>query len=178
MEDRCCAVAKFLQGVQMLVQEIAPKDSLSRLAKMHLGRLGCVKDSQPYVVPFYFAYDSNYLYSFSTAGQKIDWMRANPLVCVETDDLVSADEWVSIIVLGRYEELPDTPEIRTQREIAYAFLQQRADWWEPGYAKTIVNGAERPLTPVYFRVHIMEITGRRSVAEVSPGSEKQHRTPS
>ena len=160
----------------MIIQDMAPKDSLSRLANMHLGRLGCVKGSQPYVVPFYFAYDSNCLYSFSTVGQKIDWMRANPLVCVETDDLVSADEWVSIIVLGRYEELPDTLEIRTQREIAYAFLQQRADWWEPGYAKTIVNGAERPLIPVYFRVQIVQITGRRSVAEVSPGVEKQSRT--
>jgi uncharacterized protein len=156
----------------MLVQEMQPKESFSRLAKMHLGRLGCVKGAQPYVVPFYFAYDSNYLYGLSTAGQKIDWMRANPLVCVETDDLVSADEWVSIIVLGRYEELPDTPEFRTPREMAYAFLQQWPDWWEPGYAKTIVNGAERTLIPVYFRVQIVQITGRRGVAEVSPTAVK------
>jgi nitroimidazol reductase NimA-like FMN-containing flavoprotein (pyridoxamine 5'-phosphate oxidase superfamily) len=160
----------------MLVQEVAPKDCLSRLAKMHLGRLGCVKGSQPYVVPFYFSYDNDYLYGFSTAGQQIDWMRANPLVCVETDDLVNADEWVSIVILGRYEELPDTPEFRTQREMAYAFLQQRADWWDPGYAKTIVNGAERPMIPVYFRVQIVQITGRQGVAEVSPGVEKRHET--
>jgi uncharacterized protein len=160
----------------MLVQEMAPKDSLNCLAKMHLGRLGCVKGSQPYVVPSYFAYDRNYLYGFSTAGQTIDWMHANPLVCVETGDLVSAEEWVSIIIFGRYEELPDTPEFRTQREIAYAFLQRRADWWEPGYAKTIVNGAERPLIPVYFRVQTEQITGRQGVAEVSPGAEKQHQT--
>jgi nitroimidazol reductase NimA-like FMN-containing flavoprotein (pyridoxamine 5'-phosphate oxidase superfamily) len=53
----------------MLVQQMTPKDSLSRFAKMHLGRLGCVKGSQPYVVPFYFAYESNCLYGFSTVGQ-------------------------------------------------------------------------------------------------------------
>jgi uncharacterized protein len=162
----------------MLVLEMDPKDCLSRLAKMHVARLGCVKGSQPYVVPFYFAYDSNSLYGFSTVGQKIDWMRANPLVCVETDDLVSADEWVSIIILGRYEELPDTPEFRTEREIAYAFLQQRADWWEPGYAKTIVHGAERPLIPVYFRVRISQITGRQGAADVSPGAGEKNQTPS
>jgi nitroimidazol reductase NimA-like FMN-containing flavoprotein (pyridoxamine 5'-phosphate oxidase superfamily) len=151
----------------MLVVEMQAKESFSCLTKMHLGRLGCVKGAQPYVVPFYFAYDSNCLYGFSTLGQKIDWMRANPLVCVEADDLVSADDWVSIVILGRYEELLDTPEFRTPREMAYAFLQQWPDWWEPGYSKTIVKGAERPLVPVYFRVQIVEITGRRGVAEAS-----------
>jgi hypothetical protein len=60
--------------------------------------------------------------------------------------------------------------------MAYAFLQQRADWWEPGYAKTIVNGAGRPMIPVYFRVQIVQITGRQGVAEVSPGVEKRHET--
>jgi nitroimidazol reductase NimA-like FMN-containing flavoprotein (pyridoxamine 5'-phosphate oxidase superfamily) len=160
----------------MLVQEMAPTDSLNRLATMHLGRLGCVKGSQPYVVPFYFAYEANYLYGFSVVGQKIDWMRANPLVCVEMDDLKSADEWVSIVILGQYEELPDTPEFRTQREMAYAFLQQRPDWWEPGYAKTIVNGTERQGTPVYFRIQIVQITGRRGFAESPSGVEEQHQT--
>jgi nitroimidazol reductase NimA-like FMN-containing flavoprotein (pyridoxamine 5'-phosphate oxidase superfamily) len=152
----------------MLVRDISTKDSLSLLGNMHLGRLACAQGSQPYVVPFYFAYDSNYLYGFSTVGQKIDWMRLNPLVCVETDDLMSADEWVSIVILGRYEELPNTPEFKTQREMGYAFLQQKPDWWEPGYAKTILLGVERPLVPVYFRIQIVQITGRRGTADVSP----------
>jgi nitroimidazol reductase NimA-like FMN-containing flavoprotein (pyridoxamine 5'-phosphate oxidase superfamily) len=151
----------------MLIQEMNAEESLSRLASMHLGRLGCVKGSQPYVVPFYFAYDRNHLYGFSTVGQKIEWMRANPLVCVETDELVTADDWISIIILGRYEELPDTPEFRRPREEAYAFLQQRADWWEPGYARTIVNGAVRQAVPVYFRIQISQISGRRGMSDVS-----------
>lgn len=151
----------------MLVQEISTKDCVNLLTNIHLGRLACAQDSQPYVVPFYFAYDRNYLYGFSTVGQKIEWMRMNPLVCVETEDLVSAEEWVSMVILGRYEELPDTPEFRTQREMSYAFLQQKADWWEPGYAKTIADGVERPLVPVYFRIKIGKITGRRGTADVT-----------
>jgi nitroimidazol reductase NimA-like FMN-containing flavoprotein (pyridoxamine 5'-phosphate oxidase superfamily) len=145
----------------MLVQEIAKLESLKRLANMHLGRLACAQGAQPYVAPFYFVYDNNYLYSFSTVGRKIDWMRANPLVCVETDEIASSEEWVSIIIMGRYDELPDTPERRTERELGYALLQQKAHWWEPAYAKTVVHGAERPLVPIYFRIQIVEITGRR-----------------
>ena len=37
-------------------------------------------------------------------------MRANPLVCVEWDEVTSFDHWISVIVYGRYEELPDASE--------------------------------------------------------------------
>ena len=151
----------------MLIQEITKEDSLNRLTHMHFGRLACAKDTQPYIVPFYFAYDSPYLYSFSTVGQKIEWMRANPLVCVEADEVVGPEEWVSLIIFGRYEELLDTPEWKREREFAYGMLQRRAIWWEPGYAKTIVEGSERPLVPVYFRIQIVQITGHQAAPDSS-----------
>jgi nitroimidazol reductase NimA-like FMN-containing flavoprotein (pyridoxamine 5'-phosphate oxidase superfamily) len=97
-------------------------------------------------------------------------MRANPLVCVKTEELTSSEEWVSIIVLGRYEGLPDTPEWRTAREVTYALLQQKASWCEPGYSKTIVQGVEHPLVPVYFRIQIMQVTGRRGTPEAASGT--------
>jgi nitroimidazol reductase NimA-like FMN-containing flavoprotein (pyridoxamine 5'-phosphate oxidase superfamily) len=113
-------------------------------------------------VPCYFAYNNNSLYSFSTIGQKIDWMRTNPLVCVEADEVVSPQEWVSVIVFGRYEELPDTPEYEVEREVAHNLLQTRATWWEPGYLKTILHGRERLLVSVFYRIHVVHITGHRA----------------
>ena len=137
--------------------------SLNLLARAHLGRLASAQGSQPYVVPFYFAYNNSSLYSFTTVGQKIDWMRANPLVCVEADEVVSPEEWVSVIVFGRYEELPDTPEYQPERAVAYKFLlQKNAMWWEPGYAKMILHGTQRPLVPVFYRIHVVQITGHRA----------------
>jgi nitroimidazol reductase NimA-like FMN-containing flavoprotein (pyridoxamine 5'-phosphate oxidase superfamily) len=111
-------------------------------------------------VPIYFAYNDNFLYSFTTAGQKIDWMRVNPLVCVEAEEVANPRKWESVIIFGRYEELPDTPEYRHQRAVAHNLLQEKAAWWEPGYAKTILHGTERPTVPVYYRIHIIQITGR------------------
>ena len=51
------------------------------------------------VVPVYLAYDeaSGCLYGFTTPGQKVEWMRANPLVCVEVDEIAAYDQWVSVI---------------------------------------------------------------------------------
>lgn len=146
-----------------MIQELTKQASLDLLARSHFGRLGCAREGQPYIVPTYFAYADNYLYSFSTIGQKIDWMRANPLVCLQTDEVVNADHWVSVIVFGRFEELPDTPERRSERVLAYELLQKKAMWGEPGYVKTIIYGTERPLVPVFYRIHIMQITGHRAI---------------
>jgi len=113
-------------------------------------------------VPFYFAYQNNSLYGASTVGQKIDWMRKNPLVCVEVDEVESPQKWISAVVFGRYEELPDTPEYHRERAVAHNVLQKQRMWWEPGYVKTILHGTERPLVPVFYRISIGHITGHRA----------------
>ena len=72
-----------------LIQELTRQASLDLLARTRLGRLACTQGNQPYIVPLYFAYKDECLYGFSTTGQKIEWMRANPLVCIEADEVVS-----------------------------------------------------------------------------------------
>lgn len=146
----------------MLIRQLTRQDSFALLGRTHLGRLGCSQGPQPYVVPIYFAYHDGYLYSFSTVGRKIEWMRANPLVCLETDEVVSSQQWASVIVFGRYEELPDSPEHQNARAHAHHLLERKNIWWEPGYVKTILDGIERPLMPVFYRIRIVEITGHRA----------------
>jgi len=153
----------------MIVREQTEAASLEFLARVRLGRLACAQNNQPYVVPFYFAYHNNYVYSFSMVGQKIEWMLDNPKVCVETDEVTNSREWLSVIVFGRYEELPDTPEWHDAREYAHRKLEQRNPiWWEPGYAKTLLHDTERPLMPSFYRVRIVQVTGHRA----SPEREK------
>jgi hypothetical protein len=96
----------------MVIHEMNREECFRLLAGARIARLGCVCENQPYVVPVYLAYDSSdgeaCLYGFTTVGQKVKWMRANPLVCVEVDEVTSDDQWVSVIAFGRYEELPPT----------------------------------------------------------------------
>jgi len=147
----------------MLIHEMTRQASIDLVARMRLGRLACAQDGQPYITPMYWAYHDNYLYSFSAFGQKITWMRANPLVCVEAEELVSPQDWATVIVYGKYEELPDTPEYETRRKHAYDLLQRQPLWWEPGYVKTVLDESTRPLEFMYFRIHINHISGRRGV---------------
>lgn len=147
----------------MVIREMGEDECRDMLARVNFGRLACARDNQPYVVPVYFSYDGRHLYGFSVLGQKIEWMRANPLVCLEVDESASREKWTSVIVFGRYEELPDTPEFAADRARAHEALHKRSMWWE--YAT--VPGAEwrrkaDPFVPVVYRIHIDRMTGHRA----------------
>ncbi len=146
----------------MLIRELNKGASLEFLRRQRLGRLACARDGQPYITPFNFALNEQHIYSFSTMGQKIEWMRINPLVCVEAEQFESPQNWSSAVVFGVYEELPKQPEFEKLRELAHSVLEQRPIWWEPAYARTILSGVERQLDPIYFRIRIQSISGRRA----------------
>jgi uncharacterized protein len=152
----------------MVIREMTGDECRDVLARMRFGRLGCARDNQPYVVPIYFSYDGRYVYGFSTPGQKIDWMRANPLVCLEVDEQTSADQWLSVLVSGRFEELPDTPEFAAARAQAQAALRAHATWWE----YTTIPAAEwrrksGPFMPIFYRLHVEQVTGHRATPRPS-----------
>ena len=143
----------------MHIEELTRQASLDFLAGKHFGRIACAKQSQPYITPTNFAYHDLHIYSFGTVGRMIDWLRASPLACVQVDEIASPQEWTSVIVFGRYEELPKTIEGRAVREFAWQLLQQHKLWWEPGYSKTVLHGELRPMDLVYYRLSIDEING-------------------
>jgi uncharacterized protein len=144
------------------IEELSRQASLDFLAKLGFGRLACAKQYQPYITPIHYAYDEGYLYGFTRVGQKVEWMRTNPLVCIEADEIKSPQQWSSVIVFGRYEELPSSEEWRSIRELARNLLTQREIWWEPGFAKAIVHGTTRPSVPLFYRILIEHISGHRA----------------
>jgi nitroimidazol reductase NimA-like FMN-containing flavoprotein (pyridoxamine 5'-phosphate oxidase superfamily) len=145
----------------MLILELTRKECIEMLTRLSFGRVACSRDNQPYVVPIHFAYHERHLYSVAALGQKIEWMRANPMVCFEADEIIHHDHWMSVVVRGRYEELPDTPEWRAERELAYSLLQRRNVWWEPACVREALRPAVEPEMPMYYRIHIDQVTGRR-----------------
>ena len=88
-------------------------------------------------------------------------MRANPLVCLEADEVSSPQDWATVVIFGKYEKLPDTPRYGVYRKHAYDLLQRRPLWWEPGCVKTVLDEKTRPMEVVYFRIGIDRITGHR-----------------
>jgi nitroimidazol reductase NimA-like FMN-containing flavoprotein (pyridoxamine 5'-phosphate oxidase superfamily) len=149
----------------VLIQDMTREMSIYLLKSTQVGCIGCAHGSQPYVTPFSFAYHEDFIYSFATVGKKIEWMRANPLVCVEVENIVSREEWQTVVIFGRYQELPRTPEFLNARVVAHELLARTAVWWEPGYVKTVHQGLERQFEPVHFRILIDEISGHQGIAD-------------
>jgi uncharacterized protein len=143
----------------MLIHEMTPEECGTALARVDFGRLACARDDQPYVVPIHFAYDGEHLYGLTTAGQKIDWMRSNPRVCLEIDERPSPYRWWSIVVLGRYEELPETPTCERARAHALELLQRREIWWQP---VSVSRPSREQRAPIFYRIHVVQVTGLRA----------------
>jgi len=182
----------------MVIRELSREECLALLAESRLSRLACVHDDQPYIVPAYLAYDAEAhgepsLYGVTTRGTKVEWMRSNPRVCVEVDHVLDFDQWVSVVVLGRYEELVDAPREEVdispayeqqqalrrhsaaddpgnnpERHRAFQILQSHAMWWEPAWSAWRSRGARssgESLDPVYYRICIESVSGHRAVPE-------------
>lgn len=178
----------------MTIHEMTQGECLNVIAEGRLARLACARDNQPYVVPIYYAHHKSvdgvsYLYAFTTVGQKVEWMRANPLVCVEWDEVARHDQWESIVAFGSYEELPGPPdvdrevgrhpgraatnaptvaddsEIGYERQRAAELLRKHSNWWEPGcatWAASETRDHSRPFDALYYRIRLDRITGRRA----------------
>ena len=147
----------------MRIDEMSKQECCDLLTRLGFGRLACAHENQPYVVPVYFAYEVDRLYGFATMGQKIEWMRVNPLVCLQVDEVRSPLEWVSVVVRGRYEELSDrTKHYAKMRQHAQELLEKRSMWSQTGFAAAQTRKQFNRRFPIFYCIHIQQITGHRA----------------
>jgi nitroimidazol reductase NimA-like FMN-containing flavoprotein (pyridoxamine 5'-phosphate oxidase superfamily) len=134
------------------------------LERVHLGRLACALDNQPYVVPVAFAHEPGQIYVFSTAGKKIEWMRQNPKVCLQVDEIGSRSNWTSVVINGTYLELRE-PQYTTEKERARSLLGDSAQWWVVAIAERREQVRDVSIETVFFRINIESISGLRGIPE-------------
>ena len=71
-----------------------------------LGRVACLVDGRPYIVPVTYVYDGELgcVYVHSGEGAKVQAMRANPNVCFEVEQVHDMANWRTVIARARFEE--------------------------------------------------------------------------
>jgi nitroimidazol reductase NimA-like FMN-containing flavoprotein (pyridoxamine 5'-phosphate oxidase superfamily) len=143
----------------MQIHELSDAECRAILKRGHLARLACSRNDQPYIVPVHYDFDGGALYSFSMLGQKIDWMRSNPKVCLEVDEITDKSEWTTVVVFGRYQELTDSSADSVARSRARELFEKRPEWWYPAAGKT--QGSERHV-PIVYRIRVERLSGRRA----------------
>jgi nitroimidazol reductase NimA-like FMN-containing flavoprotein (pyridoxamine 5'-phosphate oxidase superfamily) len=148
----------------MRVVAISKEECVELLQRVSIGRLACSLNDQPYVVPVAFSYEDNCIYIFSTVGKKIKWMRQNPKVSLQVDEIGSRSNWYSVIVTGIYVELQE-PQYTAQREHAMEQLAQYSNWWRTPLAERREQTSDLSVEPVFFRIDIGSMSGLRALPE-------------
>ena len=137
----------------MAVSKMEASDILAILKDRVLGRLGCIVEGTPYVVPVNYYFDGNDVYIHSLPGRKIDALRANPHACLQVDEIRDAYHWHSVIVYGRYDEILD----EARREQVLADLFKRLPHLSPVESRMTWGKDEI----IVFRLRVSEISGVR-----------------
>jgi nitroimidazol reductase NimA-like FMN-containing flavoprotein (pyridoxamine 5'-phosphate oxidase superfamily) len=118
-----------------------------------VGRLGCIDNQEPYVVPINYLADEGSIYSHSLPGRKIDAMRAHPRACLQVDQIDDDFHWRSAIAFGNFEEITlpaDRREILGKLLVRFPALTP--------VESTIVRDAGAP-DSIVFRIVVDRVTG-------------------
>jgi nitroimidazol reductase NimA-like FMN-containing flavoprotein (pyridoxamine 5'-phosphate oxidase superfamily) len=135
----------------MKIDKLSDTNSQAVLRERTFGRLGCIADGGPYVVPVNYIFDGKDIYIHSLPGKKINALRANPRICLQVDQIIDSYHWRSVIAYGNYEEIF---EEKARTEILENLSSNLPDM-SPVESK-MVDGLKEI---IIFRIKVDEITG-------------------
>lgn len=143
-----------------MMGDLDARDIDEVLRSESLGRIGCIANGWPYIVPVYYVYDGEFAYAHSQDGLKLRAMRENPLVCLEVEQMRSMTSWRTVIARGRFEQLWKDDE-----EHAMKLLMARLARVETSASAQLtmqedVHRREGFTRPILFRIRVEDRTGR------------------
>lgn len=150
-----------------MISRMSEADARRLLAQGRVGRLGCVYEGGPYVVPVNYVLDGESIFVHSLPGRKLEALRANPRACLQVDKIENTYEWQSAIAYGMFEELTDSAD----RDAASRLLLKRFPNLTPVESVPVHDGQS---SVILFRLRILEVTGvaERAARGLGPGSPR------
>lgn len=136
-----------------MISTLSDGESLDLLRSARVGRLGCIVNGDPYIVPINITFENDSIYSHSLPGLKITALRANPRACVQVDEVENDLRWSSVLVFGNFEEIVRP----TERKEILGMLLKRFALLTPVESAIALDGS--PLEVIIFRISIDRITG-------------------
>jgi nitroimidazol reductase NimA-like FMN-containing flavoprotein (pyridoxamine 5'-phosphate oxidase superfamily) len=132
---------------------LGEEEALELLSSAKVGRLGCVANGEPYVVPINFFFEDGFIYSHSLPGRKIEALRKHPRACLQVDSIEHDFKWRSAIAFGNFEEI----RAPSERRVILTKLLERFPLLTP-VESTMAQDAGS-FDSVVFRIRIDRITG-------------------
>ncbi len=135
------------------------------LREARIGRLGTCREGEPYVIPISFVYDDGRIFFHgSKEGKKMEFIAANPRVCLEADEAEFVDgedpcklhwNYRSVVAIGRARVLEETGEV-------LAGLRLLVDKYSPGKGDLLTRDrVEGYADLAVVKIEVEEITEKR-----------------
>ena len=135
-----------------MIRPLSEKEARAVIAEARIGRLGCIYNDAPYVVPVNYVFNGTNIYIHSLGGRKIAALRANPRACLQVDVIKDTYNWRSAIAFGQYKEMLDADE----QEWAVHSLLLRFPHLTPVESLPVHDGQS---SIILFRICVEKITG-------------------
>jgi len=132
---------------------LSETEARNLIAGGRIGRLGCVDNGEPYVVPINYVFEDGSIYSHSLPGRNIEALRAHPRACLQVDEIENDLEWRSVIAYGNFEEI----RVPSDRRAILSKLLTRFPLLTP-VESVMAKDASAP-DSVVFRIIVDRITG-------------------
>jgi nitroimidazol reductase NimA-like FMN-containing flavoprotein (pyridoxamine 5'-phosphate oxidase superfamily) len=132
---------------------LSETEARNLIAGGKIGRLGCVDNGEPYVVPINYVFADGSIYSHSLQGRKIDLLRAHPRACLQVDEIENELKWRSVIAYGNFEEI----RVPSDRRSILSKLLARFPLLTP-VESLMAQDASAP-DSIVFRIRIDRISG-------------------
>ena len=136
-----------------MVRTISEMKSRTLLQSATVGRLGCIVNDAPYIVPINFVFDNNCVYSHSLPGTKIEALRGHPRSCLQVDVIYSPLHWSSVIAFGDFKEVTDADE----RHQVIGKILEKFPMLTPVESTIAMDGG--PSEVIVFQIEIDRISG-------------------
>ena len=141
------------------VEDMAPAEMHALLQREHFGHLGCARDGRPYVLPMNYAYDGKELFFFTTEGMKTQFIKANPHVCLQVEEITDSTHWRSVMVIGKAEQLTKAEEMQR----AMKLITERNPSLTPAISATQLDALGRAVDIALYRITPELMDGRQTV---------------
>lgn len=133
-----------------------------------IGRLGLCREGEPYVIPISFVYDDGRIFFHgSKEGKKMEFIAANPRVCIEVDEAEFVDvedpcklhfNYRSAVAYGKARVLEETGEMLEG-------LRLLVDKYSPGKGELLTRDRVEDYSDLaVVEISVEEITEKRDPA--------------
>ncbi|WP_373517739.1 pyridoxamine 5'-phosphate oxidase family protein [Pricia sp.] len=146
------------------VKNMETLECLQLLDENYIGRLAYISWGTPHINPITYYHDAEEkcILSYSAPGYKIEAMEKHGSVAFQVDDIRSIQQWRSVLVQGRFEQLEGSTAKMHLHRFAEGVQRTIAkkEGEAPKFIKDFSSHLQEREIPIVYRIHIKDIVGK------------------